>query len=141
MPFFVRWPERYKGGRKIDNTVCLTDVFETLADIVDLEKPMGSAEDSYSFLDLLRGNEDNYSRTAVIHHSSAGMFAIRKGDWKLILGNGSGGRAQPKGKAFQEPYQLFNMKDDAGETIDVIANYPKIAAELEKECLRIKGND
>ena len=69
------------------------------------------------------------------------MFAIRKGDWKLVLGNGSGGRELPKGKIFEEPYQLFNLKNDLGEKNNVIADFPKIALDLEKECLQIKGDD
>lgn len=141
VPFFVRLPEGKGAGRKIENTVCLTDVYSTLADIVGATKPEGSAEDSYSFNALLSENAETYSRVPVIHHSSNGMFAIRKGDWKLVLGNGSGGRAVPKGKVFQEPYQLFNMKEDMGETNDVISKFPKKAAELEKDCLDIKGDD
>ena len=101
----------------------------------------GSGEDSFSFYPLLNGNGSQYSRVPVIHHSVSGMFSIRKGDWKLVLGNGSGGREQPKGNAFEKPYQLFNLKEDLSEKNNVIEKYPEIAAELEKECLTIKGED
>jgi len=141
VPFFVRWPKQLDAGGQIDHTVCLTDIFSTLADILNIKKPLGSAQDSYSFNSLLLGQDSLYNRAPVIHHSGSGMFAIRKGDWKLVLGNGSGGREQPKGKAFVEPYQLFNLKDDLGETEDLISKYPQVAAELEKECLTIKGGD
>ncbi len=141
VPFFVRWPDKFGGGRKISNTICLTDIFSTLAEIVKSPKPEGSAGDSYSVYSLLEEKNEEYSRAPVIHHSGAGMFAIRKGDWKLILGNGSGGREKPRGTVFQEPYQLFNLKEDLGETEDVIAKYPRLAAELEAECLEIKGDD
>ena len=141
VPFFLRWPKSLKAGEKVNNTVCLTDIFSTVADVLAVQKPEGSAQDSYSFNPLLTGNDSLYSRAPVIHHSGSGMFAIRKGEWKLVLGNGSGGREQPKGESFVEPYQLFNLKDDLGETNDLISKYPKIAAELEKECLEIKGDD
>lgn len=141
VPFFVRWPETLEAGKTVTNTVCLTDIFATLSEIVKAPKPDGSAEDSYSFNALLGDNSAEYSRAPVIHHSVGGMFAIRKGDWKLVLGNGSGGRELPRGKNFQEPYQLYNMKEDVGETNDVISKHPEIAAELEKECLTIKGDD
>lgn len=141
VPFFVRWPDHFKGGREIGNTICLTDIYSTLADVLKLQPDSGSREDSYSFRELFYENGSSYSRPPVIHHSGGGMFAIRKGDWKLVLGNGSGGREQPKGKPFQEPYQLYNLQEDPGETNDVISEYPKIAAELEKECLNIKGTD
>ena len=55
-------------------------------------------EDSFSFLSVLHGKDDRFDRAPVIHHSVAGMFAIREGRWKLVAGNGSGGRA-PAGVA------------------------------------------
>jgi len=75
-------------------------------------------EDSFSFLPLLKQN-GNYTREGVIHHSSSGMFAIRKGKWKLILGDGSGGRQIPRGKPFGKPYQLFDLSSDIEERNDL----------------------
>jgi len=141
VPFFMSWPTSLKGGTKVDHPICLTDIFSSLAEILGTAVPEGGAEDSYSFLPLLENREVDYNRAPIIHHSGIGMFAIRKGDWKLVLGNGSGGREMPKGNPFEKPYQLFNLKNDIGEKNNVIDEYPNIAAELEKECLRIKGND
>ena len=47
---------------------------------------------------------------------------VRDGDWKLVLGNGSGGRQQPRGKPFEKPYQLFDLSSDIGEETDVAAH-------------------
>ncbi|MBT3383323.1 MAG: arylsulfatase [Prolixibacteraceae bacterium] len=141
VPFFVRWPKNIKAGSKVDNTISLTDIYSTLSQILNHPQIPGSGEDSFSFYPLLNGNGSQYSRVPVIHHSVSGMFSIRKGDWKLVLGNGSGGREQPKGNAFEKPYQLFNLKEDLSEKNNVIEKYPEIAAELEKECLTIKGED
>jgi hypothetical protein len=69
------------------------------------------------------------------------MFAIRAGDWKLVLGNGSGGREKPSGKPFAKPYRLFNLSDDLSETTDVIQKHPEIAKSLEQQCLEIIGED
>ena len=141
VPFFVKWPQKFKSGTKIENTICLTDIYSTLAEITETELNVSEAEDSYSFLPLIQNRDSEYVRPAVIHHSVNGMFAIRKGDWKLVLGNGSGGRENPKGKNFEKPYQLFNLKDDPGEKNNLIEQNPEIAKELEKLCLEIKGND
>ena len=71
-------------------------------------------------LPLMTGSEDqSYSRDHAIHHSSEGMFAIRKGDWKLIEGRGSGGFSLPRfiDPAPGEPVgQLYNLQDDPQET-------------------------
>ena len=142
VPFFVRWPKKLKGGAKVEETVCLTDVYSTLAEILKIEIPELSAEDSYSFNSLLFKSENTtYSRPPVIHHSVSGMFSIRNEEWKLVLGNGSGGRETPKGNPFERPYQLFNLKNDISEKNDVISEFSDVAIKLENECMEIIGND
>ena len=69
------------------------------------------------------------------------MFAIRDGKWKLVLGNGSGGRQKPRGKPFAKPYHLFDMTADISETRNLIEQHPDIAARLEKAALQIRDNE
>ncbi len=141
VPFFVRWPARVKAGMKIKQPVCLTDIFMTLADVLKAKRPPGTATDSYSFLPLLQGDARQYTRPPVIHHSSGGMFAIRQGDWKLVLGNGSGGRENPKGKPFEKPYHLSNLHTDPGETKNLIEGESSMARELEAAFREIYENE
>lgn len=129
VPLLVRWPGRIEPGSSCSETVCLTDLFATCADVVDVELDNGAAEDSCSLLPMLRG-EDAQRCAPVIHHSAAGMFAIRDGKWKLVLGNGSGGRQKPRGKPFGKPYQLFDLSADIGEAQDVAAEHPEVVASL-----------
>ncbi len=79
---------------------------------------------------MLRG-EPATRGVPVVHHSSDGMFAIRDGPWKLVLGNGSGGRQTPRGKPFARPYQLFDLSPDPGEARDVAAEHPDVVERLE----------
>ena len=58
------------------------------------------------------------------------MFASRNRAWKLVLGNGSGGRQEPKGKPFSSSYQLFDLNSDLSESVDVYTKYPKIARKM-----------
>lgn len=69
------------------------------------------------------------------------MFAIRDGDWKLILGNGSGGREKPSGRRFERPWTLFNLKDDLGETTDLASKNPDKATQLELEAMLLISNN
>ena len=69
------------------------------------------------------------------------MFAIRQGNWKLVLGNGCGGRQQPKGRRFEGPWQLFNLKDDIAETEDRATSETEVVQKLETELFRILAND
>ena len=132
VPFFVRWPGVAAPSSRTGDTVCLTDVFATLAEITGSSLPANSGEDSFSFVPTLRGLPRPRSRAPVIHHSSGGMFAIRDGRWKLIAGNGSGGREKPAGKPFERPYQLFDLQDDPSEKRNVRDQHPVVANRLEQ---------
>ena len=119
VPFILRWPDKVEGGRKSNEIICTVDLMATVADILDFSLPDDAAEDSYSFLPVLTG--DNYKspiREATVHHSIAGRFAIRKGDWKLILWPGSGGWSYPRDNEITENmprFQLYNLTNDPSE--------------------------
>ncbi|MBN1640294.1 MAG: sulfatase, partial [Anaerolineae bacterium] len=72
-------------------------------------------------------------RTAVVHHSGDGMFSIRREEWKLILGLGSGGFSEPK-RLDPEPGgplgQLYDMRDDWRESGDQWTERSDVVAEL-----------
>ena len=141
VPFFARWPGRIEPGSKAEDTICLTDFFSTVSEIVGEDLPDEAAEDSFSFLNQIKGGRKKTPRAPVIHHSSRGMFAVREGKWKLVLGNGSGGREKPVGVPFGKPYQLFDLSADIGERTNVIAQNAEVAERLEKAFadLRSKG--
>lgn len=130
VPLLVRWPGHAEARGSRDQTVCLTDVFATLAEVVENPTPPDAGEDSYSFLPLLGSDADDFARPAVVHHSSAGVFAIREGRWKLVLGDGSGGWEEPAGKAFAKPYQLFDLQADPAESSDVATGHPDVVTRL-----------
>ncbi len=141
VPFFARWPGKVEAGSQCERVITHTDLFATAAELAGAKIPKGAAADSYSYLPLLLGKEKQYSRPPVIHHSSGGMFAIREGDWKLILGNGSGGRQQPRGKAFSKPYILSNIREDQAETKNHAKTEPKTVSRLEKAFQNIHQNE
>ena len=140
VPLFVRWPGKIAAESRCDEPVCLTDLFATAADIVGAKLDNNMAEDSVSLLPMLQGKEIRRS-APVIHHSVAGMFAIRDGKWKLVLGNGSGGRQQPKGKPFGKPYELYDLSTDIAEENNVADEHPEIVERLTKmtETIRESG--
>jgi len=139
VPLFARWPGHIEAGSRCEQTVCLTDLYATCAEVVGAELTNEEAEDSVSMAPMLQGGNEPRS-APVIHHSAAGMFAIRDGRWKLVLGDGSGGRQQPRGKPFGEPYQLFDMQADIGETTDVATQHPEIVKRLTERVQQIREN-
>ena len=138
VPFLVRWPGRVAAGSVSEKTICHVDCFATFADILDVEKPEGHAIDSHSFLPSMTGMAAS-PRPGVINHSASGMFAIRDGQWKLIAGNGSGGREQPRGAPFQRPYQLYDLEADVREAHNLIEQRADVAKIMEQELERIRN--
>lgn len=130
VPFLVRWPGEVRPGSRCDTTICLVDFLATCAEIVGLPLPDDAGEDSYSLLPLLRGHQPPRPRAPVVNHSGNGMFALRDGRWKMVFGNGSGGREKPAGRPFQQPYALFDLARDPGETDNVLDQHPEVGTRL-----------
>ena len=134
VPFLVRWPGKVKAGSVNPTTICTTDFFATFAELLGKEDgiPDNAAEDSFSFLPCLNG-EMKQTRPFTIHHSISGVFAIRKGNWKLILNKGAGGGwggSWEKTKTTAKLVQLYNMKEDPGETKNLEEAHPEVVKEL-----------
>jgi arylsulfatase A-like enzyme len=141
VPYLVRWPGVARPGSRCDETICLTDLMATLAEITGFQLPRDAGEDSFSLVPLLQGRQPPTPRAPVIHHSGSGMFSLREGKWKMVFGNGSGGRQRPRGKPFETPYVLFDLEQDPSETTNVIEAHPEIAQRLTErlEIIRNSG--
>ena len=136
-PFIARWPGVIKPGNTSQQLICIGDLLATCAEIVDVEQVENAGEDSYSFLSVLMGEEPTRpERTAIVHHSGDGMFSIREGRWKLILGLGSGGFSQPvriKPGPGNPQGQLYDMEGDFQEMTDLWKQRPDIVQHLKEK--------
>ena len=138
-PFFVKWPGQIKPSTKTDQAFCLTDVFASLASIVNVSISKNTAEDSFNFWPVWNGKSTRTVRESIIHQSGDGMLAIREGDWKYVEALGSGGFTEPKrveAQLGQPSGQLYNLSSDPGETKDLkkknADKAKELAARLEK---------
>jgi arylsulfatase A-like enzyme len=133
IPFMARWPGKIRGGTTSNELGCLVDLIGTLAAVVDYKLPRDAGEDSYNLLPALLGHRGKPIREAVVHHSNGGMFGIRKGEWKLELGLGSGGFSPP---VTQDPKpggpkgQLYNLAADPAEEKNLWLERPDMVASL-----------
>jgi len=135
-PFVARWPGKIPAKTTSNELICLTDLMATCAAIVGAELPENAAEDSYNILPALLGEKlDKPIRETIIHHSLSGVFAIRRGNWKLALGRGSGGFSSPKSikpKPGEPKGQLYNLKEDPKEAKNLWLDRPDIVDQLTK---------
>jgi len=136
VPFLVRWPRRCDAAAVSKQLVCLTDVFATLAAIVEKPLPEAAGEDSVSFLPAFKTGGTS-GRNGIVSHSINGSFAVREGQWKLLLCPDSGGWSAPrpgsKGVADLQKTQLYDLEADLAETRNVAAEHPDKVAALEDQ--------
>lgn len=140
VPAIVRWPGRVEPGRTCDAPIIGIDFYPTLLDMAGAARPAGHPLDGETLVPLLHGKE--LKRRAIFWHFPAYLEpyndsqwpwrttpagAVRQGDWKLI-------------EYFEDRrVELYNLKDDIGETKDLAAEMPDRAAELRNTLVRWRG--
>ncbi|MGC6432026.1 MAG: sulfatase family protein [Jejuia sp.] len=135
VPFFAQWPKKIKAGSTSNQVFCMTDFMKTFAAITEQTVPDNAGEDSYNMLAAFtKGSNKNQIREATIHHSSSGKFAIRKGDWVLLLHPGSGGNDRKYEATVpdlkKDPISLYNLKIDIEQKHNIYRKYPEVVREL-----------
>jgi len=134
VPYVLTWPAVVAPGTVTGETMCLTDLLATCAAIIGKPLPTEAGEDSDNMLPVLKGEKTTGAiREATVHHSHKGVFAIRQGKWKLILGSGAAGTGKKKAKTADLPkIQLYDLENDIGETKNVYDQHPEVVGNLTK---------
>ncbi|MEX0684607.1 MAG: arylsulfatase [Balneolales bacterium] len=142
IPFVVSWPDQIDKNSEYSHLISLTDVFSTIAELTGHSMDDAEAGDSFSFLPVIYGETDRPIRKSMVHHSSRGMYSIRRDGWKLIDGLGSGGFTEPY---FIEPQedgisgQLFRVESDKLESKNLFLQHPDKVTELQDLLEFFKG--
>ncbi len=132
----VRWPARWKGGRKLEQQIGYIDLLPTIAtsaslNLKSLERP-GRSLDGLPLNDLLSGRTTELpDRHWYSYHGQSGeqkeTISIHTADWKLIVMGPqmSQNEIGPKHQLF-----LFKINEDPMERNNVASQYPQIVGEL-----------
>jgi arylsulfatase A-like enzyme len=149
VPFLARWPGRIAANSKSDQTICLTDLLATAAEITGCKLPDGAGEDSVNLLPALLGEAPaEPMREATLHQTISNALAIRRGKWKLLDHRGSGGNdyGQPilrdfhvEGEDADVPGQLYDLASDPGETNNLYSSQPEVVADLKRRLEQMCG--
>ena len=123
VPLIVRWPGEVAAGTVSHEPVTSVDYWPTIAEATG--NPIPPSVDGVSLVSHLRSEGKASLDREFIHwhfphyrHSPGPYSIIRSGDWKLI-------------KWYEGGSELYNLKDDLGETTDLAATQADRAAELE----------
>ncbi|MEJ6729421.1 MAG: sulfatase [Akkermansiaceae bacterium] len=122
-PFVVKWPGQTKAGSRSDALVIGTDFYPTLLEMAGLPAKPEEHLDGISITKILDGSATEPKRDQLFwhyphYHRTKPYGATRHGDWKLIefLEDGA--------------LELYNLKEDRGETTNLAEKNPAKAAEL-----------
>lgn len=130
-PCIVRWPGRVPTGRVSDAVWATIDFLPTFANLAGFKVPADRDIDGVDQTDLLLGRTEKGRES--FYFDNAG---IRMGRWKYLL---------PKAHFFgyaieddREPVEeLYNLDEDIGETVNLAARHPDIAARLREATEKI----
>jgi len=140
VPCVMKWENKITPGSICEKIASTIDLLPTYAEITGAKLPQKTI-DGVSILPLLLGDENANPRNEFIYFYDAGLNAVRRGDWKLQFAHRSRSykNVKPGMDGLPGPtnnidvgQELYNLRDDIGETTDLSAKYPKIVKELEK---------
>ncbi len=128
-PLIAVWPGVAAAGSVSHEIVQSVDFYPTLLEMTGLSPRPGQSFDGVSIVPAFRGEQ--LAREAIFTHSPhytpatlhRPSTSVRKGDWKLI-------RYYCDGPGQTDRHELYNLKDDIGETRDLARREPAKVVEL-----------
>ncbi len=137
VPFIMKWPGKTPKGKWSNSPICLTDFFATFADHFNYKLDERTAEDSFSFLQIISKSGMKIERPAIIYHTPKGVMAIRDKEWVFI--DAPTGMHTREPEWFREergviphnmPVELFNLSVDPLQLNNIAEKNPEIVNEL-----------
>jgi arylsulfatase A-like enzyme len=124
VPMLVRWPGHVAAGAVSDHVWAFWDVLPTLAELGGADVPEGL--DGISVVPTLLGAEaagQSQKKHRFLYWEQPrgrGLTqGVRMGDWKAVH------------LRSDTPLELYNLKEDVGETTNVAGEHPDVVAEIE----------
>jgi len=120
VPFFVQWKGTLPEGKDYNLPVMNLDVMPTCLAAAGSPVESSAGVDGLNLVPFLSGkNLDSPHETMYWRYGE--QWAVRQGDWKLVVSKGGSGKPE-----------LYNLAKDIGESTDLATGDPKRAAEMQK---------
>ena len=136
VPCIMRWPGEIPAGETNDSLMATIDLLPTFAALTGAKVPNDRRIDGVNQLECILGNSRSSRTTYIYNPGSASVQskilqgnAIREGNWKLISPLTVGVFLEDAGSG---DWELYNLKDDIGETQNLAAKYPRKVQRLRK---------
>ena len=142
----MHWKGHIKPGVS-SALITSMDLYPTLARLAGGEVPGDRIIDGLEMLDLLLGETEESPRDTIFYYLCNNLEAVRHGDWKLhVCRRPNAGKPseadRTKGLVEEPVKELYNLRDDPGETNNVYDQYPEIVEKLYQKieaCLGLRG--
>jgi len=128
-PCIVRWPGRVEAGARSEALLSSVDFYPTILEMLGIERDEGQKLDGVSQVPALLGKGAPRQAAFCLfpHYTPVtgnlpGVW-VRQGDWKLI-------RFFHDNADQTDRFELYNLKDDLGETKNLAGAHPAKVTEL-----------
>jgi arylsulfatase A-like enzyme len=120
VPFFVQWKGKLAGGKTYENPVMNLDILPTVVTAAGGKVEAGWNLDGVDLTPYLTGaNAERPHQT--IYWRYGDQWAIRDGDWKLVVSKGGSGKPE-----------LYDLSRDRSESNDLASAETSKVAKLQK---------
>ena len=124
VPFCVQWKGKIPAGKVYEHPIIQLDILPTAIAAAEGKIDPAWKLDGVNLLPYLTG--DNVSKPhETLYWRFGNQWAIRHGDWKLVVANEQGRPATAT-----KPASLFNLASDISENKDLAAAEPEKVKEL-----------
>ncbi len=128
VPLIVRKPGVVEAGSKCSEIVTSTDFYPTMLELAGVPLLPKQHADGVSIASLLEQSGTLKRDTIYWHyphyHHTSPVGALRKGDWKLL-------------EYFEDGHlELYNLKKDIGEKVNLAEKTPKVTRRLHEDLKR-----
>ena len=133
VPMIVRWPGHVPAGVVSDLPCAFYDWMPTLMALIGHPESTPAVGDGISFAPTLLGQPASQQRHEFLiweFPAYTGQQAVRMGDWKGVRRNLLAAGRNRIAKPGEIPIELYQLRDDVGETRDVAAEHPEVVAKI-----------
>jgi arylsulfatase A-like enzyme len=131
MPCIMRWPGKIPAGKVCDEVCSTMDFLPTFAALAGAKLPVNPI-DGHDILPLLRGDagaRSPWDEPGFFYYRMDQLQAVRSGPWKLYLPLEAKYISLGR-KTAPAPLELYDVRNDVGETKEVSADNPEVVKRL-----------
>jgi arylsulfatase A-like enzyme len=125
IPFIVNQPGKVPV-QKLDNLIYFPDVMPTLAAAAQATDKLPTRRNGMNILPLFYGEKLDTDNRLLYWEFTGKQRAARKGDWKAVT------------VRKDAPLELYNIREDMTESVNLAEEHPEILKEMEAEMNAIR---